>query len=438
MAQKWNLQDIKPAEQRRRPIAPTGNGEILRRPQPQPIDPETDEDVATIEIINGGKKSRKTLFYSLVVFFLIIGGGIVASVLMGGAVVTVYPKHREPNVNAAFESYKVATADQLPYELMTLEAEGERQVKATGEESVETQATGKLLIYNKHQTAPVRLVTNTRFSTADGLIFRIKDAAIIPGYTKDASGTIVPGVVTAEVFADEVGDKYNVKPQRFTIPGFQGEPEYENLYAESTEEFTGGFSGQRFIIADDELKTAEQALRTELRNSLLERIDAEKPAGFVVFKDAVTFTYVSLPAVEYGENLATIKEKVIMRIPIFKDDQFARFIAAATIPGYEGDPVRITDPAVLTFGYTSATTSASDIGAVNSLSFKLAGRPQIVFMYDTDKLKTDLLNANKTALTSVLGGYPAIERAEAVIRPFWKNKFPIKIEEIDVVEVVSE
>ncbi len=437
MAQKWNLQDIKPAEPRKRPIPPP-NAEIIRRPAPQPIEPEIDEADGTIEIVNGQKKNRHTLLYALIVFFVVLGGGVIASILMGGAEITVYPKHREPNVNAQFVTHKSATADQLPYEIMTLEAEGERQVQATGQEEVKTQATGKILVYNKHQEAPVRLVTNTRFSSSNGQIFRIKDSVIVPGYTKDDTGQIMPGVATAEVFADDGGEAYNLAPQKFTIPGFAGEPEFDNIYGESTETFSGGYSGTRFIIAETELQTAEQALRTELRNSLLERIDAEKPAGFVVFKDAVTFTYVSLPAVEYGYNLATIKEKVIMRIPIFKEDQFASFIAAATIPGYEGEDVRITDTSVLTFSYVQATTSNSDIGAAVSLDFKLDGRPQIVYEYDADKLKTDLMNAHKTALTNVLGAYPAIEKAEAVIRPFWKTKFPIDINEIEIIEIVAE
>lgn len=437
MTQKWNLQDIKPAAPHRRPMQPTEN-EIIRRPQPQPIDPDVDEEVGTIEIVNGNKKSRKTLVFSVLLFFIILAGGAVASILMGGAEVTVYPKHREPNVNATFETHRIATADQLPYEIMTLDQEGERQVKATGQEVVKAQAVGKIVIYNKHQDTPVRLVTNTRFASPDGLIFRIKDSVVVPGYKKNEKGEIVPGVVTADVFADEVGEKYNLEPTRFTIPGFSGKPEFDAVYGESTEVFTGGYDGNRFIIEDAELKTAQQALQTELRNALLERIDAEKPAGFVVFKDAVTFTYVTLPAVEYGDNLATIKEKVIMRIPLFKDDQFAKFIAAATIPAYTKEPVRIIDANALTFSYVSATTSATDIGTLDQLDFKLTGRPQIVWVYDGEKLKTELLNANKTALTSVLGNYPAIEKAEAVIRPFWKTKFPTKMADIKVKEVISQ
>jgi hypothetical protein len=438
MNQKWNLQDIRPATPRKK--RSIEGGERVAVAQERPLEVESREDAEeemSIRITDGNKKKSRTLWYALGVFVLVVGGALAFSALMGGADVTVYPKHREPNVNAEFEAKKVAQAGELPYEVMTLEAEGERQVKASGQEEVTTQAEGTIFIYNEQQTDPVRLVTNTRFESPDGLIFKIKDPAIVPGYTVGADGKKVPGVTTAEVYADETGEKYNLGPSKFTVPGFKGDPEYTTIYAESTSAFTGGFSGQKFIIDDAELQVAQQALQTELRNSLLTRVDTEKPAGFVVFKDAVTFTYESLPQVAYGDNLATIKEKALLRIPLFKEDDFAAFIAKATIPGYEDVPVRIADTSVFTFSYTDATTSSSDISNLTSLTFKLLGKPQIIWKYDAEKLKADLVNANKTALPSILGGYPAIERATAVIRPFWKNKFPTKIDDITINEVIE-
>ena len=371
-------------------------------------------------------------------FVVIVAGGFIASALMAGAEITVFPRHKEPNVNALFAANLLPKPDELTYEIMTLEAEGERQVTASGQEEVQAQAAGTILIYNKQQTDSIRLITNTRFESPGGLIYKIKDPAIVPGYTTSADGEMIPGVVTAEVFADEVGEKYNIGPSKFTIPGFKGDPEYETVYAESIENMLGGFDGKKFIIDDDELKTAQQALRMELRNSLLDRIEAEQPAGFLMFEGAITFTYISLPSVEFGDNLATIKEKVLMRIPLFKESEFASFIAAATIPGYEGGEVRLTDHSALSFSYEIATTSSSDISQLPSLEFNLAGKPQIVWEYDEGKLKTDLLNVNKTALPTVLGAYPAIEKAEAVIRPFWKTKFPTNLNEIKITEVISE
>ena len=338
---------------------------------------------------------------------------------------------------ALFEAKKTPQADELAYEIMTLEATGERQVKAGGEEQVTAQAVGSIFIYNAEQKEPLRLVTNTRFQSAGGLIYKIKDSAVVPGYTIDKTGKKVPGVINAQVYADQVGEQYNSAPGKFTVPGFKDSPEFTTIYGESTSPFTGGFNGKKFKIDDTDLQTAQQALRTELRNSLLGRIYAEKPAGFVLFKDAVTFTYESLPSVAYGENLATIKERVLLRIPLFKEDNFAAFIAKATVPAYDGNPVRIKDYSSFTFSYKGATTSSSDISNYTTIAFNLSGKPQIIWKYDIEKLKADLLNTNKSALTSILGNYPAIEKANAVIRPFWKTTFPTKTEGIKLIEVIE-
>jgi hypothetical protein len=369
---------------------------------------------------------------------LVVAGGVFASALMAGAEVTVYPRHKEPNISAEFEATKVAQADGLSYELMTLEAEGERQVKASGEEVVTTQSVGTIFIYNSAQKEPMRLIANTRFESPDGLIFKIKDSVIVPGYTTSAAGQKIAGVAPAQVYADQPGQKHNIQPTKFTLPGFKGEPEYTTIYGESTSAFTGGFNDKKFIIEEAEMQTAQQALRTELRNSLLGRIDSEKPAGFVVFKDAVTFTYETLPSVAYGDNLATIKEKVLLRIPIFKNESFDAFLAQKAIPGFEPAPVKITDHSVLAFSYKNATTSSSDISNSTELAFNLVGKPQIVWVYDEAKLRADLVGANKTALTTVLGGYPSVERATAEIRPFWRSNFPSSIEEIKIIEVLTE
>lgn len=435
MSQKWNLQDIRPAEPRKKrtPTEP-----LATKPRPPEVPrEEAPEEIEPVVVSNGTKKKNRSFGIALGVFFVVIALGAVVSIIMGGAEITVNPKYREPNVNATFQAVSTPqNQDDLVYEILTLEAEGERQVTATGQEEVKSQAEGTIMIYNNHSADSVRLVTNTRFESPDGLIFKIKDAAVIPGYTTEG-GEKKPGVVTAEVYADEVGEQYNLQPTRFTIPGFAGEPEFDNLYGESVSSFTGGFDGQKFIIDESELQTAQQALRLELRNSLLERIESEKPAGFVQYQGATTFTYESLPTVEYGSNLATIKEKTTMRIPLFPEAAFATFIAQATVPGYEGEPVRIQDPQVMEFEYESATTSSSNIAADPSISFKLIGRPLIVWEYDGPKLKADLVGKNHTALTAILGGYPAIEQAKAVIRPFWKSTFPTSLDEIELIEVIK-
>ena len=127
----------------------------------------------------------------------------------------------------------------------------------------------------------------------------------------------------------------------------------------------------------------------------------------------------------------------MLQIPLFKAEEFASYLAAATISDYDGQAMRIEDTNVLSFTYSNATTSSANIANEAQLTFQLSGRPLLVAQYDVGKLATDLLGAPKQSLSTVLSSYPAIERAEAVIRPFWQRSFPTNINKIEIIEVLE-
>lgn len=356
--------------------------------------------------------------------------GFLFAILSSGAEVTVFPRLREPTVNGAFEAKRQnATAGELTYEVMTLEAEGSREVSATGEEEVETQATGNITIYNTSSESQ-RLITNTRFQTESGLVFRIKDPAVVPAAT---DGT--PGSITAEVFADETGAEYNIPAgMRLRVPGFQENDMtelYEAIYAENPSAFSGGYLGPKFIVDEEQLTAALESLQSELRQALQGRIESERPAGFTLFDSSVVFVYRDLPSEEIEEGRVRLKQQAILQVPMFKNEDLASFIAAATVPGYEGEPVRIEDMSKLSFEYT---TQPSDISSEESISFRMNGNPKLIWVFDAEQLKADLAGGAQTALNTVLGGYPAIERATATIRPFWRQSFPDDVQDITVIE----
>lgn len=453
MTQKWNLQDIRPAEPRRRPrpadTSMTTNIGAPRREQPamerrrEPAPAESEYDsLPSIPITDGNKKSRKHLVLAVVIFCAVVGGGFTISALTAGAEITIHPKVRELNINAEFTAHREKKAGELSYEIMTLEATGERQVKASGQEEVETQAVGEIEIF-KTTPGAERLIKNTRFATEAGLIYRIQESVVVPGAVTNAAGQSVPGSIRAQVFADESGDSYNVNANtKFTVPGFKegGFTDLFNaIYAENRAAFTGGFKGPRFIIDEQELATARQSLQLELRDALLGRIGSERPADFTAFTDSIAFTYSELPAVQYGDSLVTIREQATLQIPLFKAEDFASFIAKETIVGYEtSETVRIDNIENITFTYTSATTSQSNIANENSLSFKVTGVPKIVWTFDSERMKADLLGKEKTAFIGVLGKFPGIEKGEVQVRPFWKQTFPRELSDITITEVVSK
>jgi hypothetical protein len=446
MTQKWNLQDIRPVEVRqpRRVVTKEVPHKVINRPNPnfQNHNSEGDEDEVGTIVIKDNKKTNRFNYTLVGVFAVILVGGIFASTAyLSKITLTVFPEFKEPNVNAEFTAYTDRREDALTYEIMTLEQTGERQVKASGQENVESQAKGFLEI-SKTTPGSERLIKNTRFRSADGLIFRIQESVVVPGAMKDSSGALVPGTIRAEVFADAVGSEYNLPVgAKFDVPGFKDSnltELYNSIKAENREPLAGGFKGPKFMIDDNELSTAKQSLQMELRDSLLTKIESEKPADFVVFKDAVAITYNDLPTVQYGDDLVTIKVQAVLQLPLFKYADFSSFIAKETIPTYSQDPVRIRNTDDLKFSYTDSNTGTTNIANAPSLTFNIVGKPLIVWEYSAEQLQKDLAGKQMTAISTVLSGYTGIKNASITGKPFWARSFPDEPSEINIIESIDK
>jgi hypothetical protein len=444
MTQKWNLQDIRPAEVRqpRKVVTREVPHKIINRPTSDfKDDTNENEDVGTIVIRDKKKTNRFNFVWVGVLALFLVGGIFGASAFLSKITLTVFPEFKEPNVNAEFMAYPDRRDGMLTYEIMTLDQTGERQVKASGQENVESQAKGFIEII-KTTPGSERLIKNTRFRSTDGLIFRIQESVVVPGAMKDSGGALVPGSIRAEVFADAVGSEYNLSAgTKFDVPGFKDSnltELYNSIHAENREAFAGGFKGPKFKIDDNELSTAKQSLQMELRDSLLAKIESEKPADFVVFKDAVAITYNDLPTVEYGENLVTIRVQAVLQLPLFKHSDFASFIAKETIPTYGQEPVRIRNVEDLKFSYVDSNTSSSNIANMTSLTFNVVGKPLIVWEYNSEQLQKDLAGKQMTAISTVLSGHTGIKSASITGKPFWARSFPddpIKINIVESIEV---
>lgn len=438
MTQKWNLQDIRPIEPRTRPM-PRPPQSIIKRPEP--VVHESIDDTESIIIGDGNKKKRNYYLWGGLMAVFIIGGSLAMSIVFAETTLTVKPEFRQPQVNAEFEGFRERRENALTYEILTLEATKEMQVEATGKKMVTEQTKGTLEIV-KTTAGAERLKKNTRFKSPEGLIFRIQESVVVPGAI-EKDGKLVPGTIRADVFAESAGEEYNLAAgTRFVVPGFEESDLtdlFKAIYATNPEAFTGGFDGEQFIIDESELGTAQQNLRLELRNSLLERIKNERPSGFVAFEGSYAFTYNQLPPVSFGPDLVTIKEQAVLQVPIFKAPELAAFIAAQTVPTYNKAAVRIESYDGMLFTYSDPKNSSAVLANLPSLKFSLVGKPRIIWEYDEDKLRSDLAGKPKTAVATVMTGYGGIiKSAQVSMKPFYRRSFPDNGEEIRIIEVLEE
>lgn len=440
MTQKWNLQDIRPPENRtsRRQSQPT-----LTRPTEtqHQVSRVSKEEIPNVVIIDGNKKKKYKFVTAFSAFFFIIAITGIIVVSTGRTTLTVYPEFREPTVNETFTAYPEPRSDSLSYEILSFSAVGERQVKATGQITVEEQATGFIEII-KTTPGTERLIKNTRFRSPDGLIFRIQESIVVPGAITNENGATEPGSIRAEVFADQIGDQYNLPSgTKFDIPGFQESgltQLFETIYAENRTAFTGGFSGPQFQIADDELATAKQSLQMELRDTLLDQIDEKILAGFTYFPDSVAITFASLPAVQYGDDLVTIQEEATLQIPLFSDIALGSFLASKVVTTYNREQVKIDDISTLSFSYTDQLTSSQVLADKTALEFKLVGKPLLIWQYDAVDLAKNLAGLPKTAAENAFSAYPGLRGGRVEMTPFWRRTFPSDPSEITIVNELRD
>lgn len=356
------------------------------------------------------------------------------SFFFSGAKVVAFPREVKTAVDAEFTAKKSGAENELTYEVMTFEDTVSRTVEATGEEFVEERASGTIIVFNAFTSADQRFVPNTRFETPEGLVFRTRDSIVIPGMTEDESGQEIPGRVEVAVYADQPGDAYNIGLTDFTVPGLEGLRQFDSIFARSKTPMEGGFTGNRVTVNESDLARVRGELREEIRSELLGDAFSEKPEGFLLFEDGVFVVFESLPAVESGGN-AEIREKATLYGVLFPEGAFARNLAKSVVPGFEDAPVEILNPADLVFAIPEKESvrpwEGEDIG------FTLKGQTHIAWLFDEEVLRQDLAGKAKAALPTVLSGYPSIDQAEVIIRPFWKSSFPEDIENIVVERVIE-
>lgn len=308
------------------------------------------------------------------------------------------------------------SSGDLPFEIVTAQKIASQSVKSSGTKTVNSSASGTITIYNAQATAQ-RLITNTRFATASGLVYRIHAPVTIPGGT-----TAKPGSITAKVYADKPGASYNIGPSSFTIPGFAGTALANLVYARSTGQMTGGASGEVPIVDEAAESQARAALKTALAPDLEESIKSQVPEGYVLLPGATETTYEALesaPSATTGQ--VEVKEQGTVTAVIFPNAALAQTIAESVAGfGYQGEPLTLTSVSGLTL---SAPGGLPDADA-ESFTFTLAGTAPLMYTIDPTRIAAAVSGKTRSAAEVALTNYPEVKRAIIVLRPFWRQTFP--------------
>ena len=411
--------------------------------EPLKIDSKIEADVPSVPSYkyeyDKPKKSPKGGLY-IASSVLVLVGAFGISAFFRSAEISVSPKQEVRVLNSTFNAKKDTVANGLGFQVVTISKDLEKVLNTndlTSEEQVSKKAQGKIIIYNNYSSAPQNLVATTRFQTPEGLIFRLTDSVTIPGQTtKD--GKIVAGSVEVTVEADKPGDTYNIKLVDFTIPGFKGDPKYTKIYARSKTEMTGGYSGMQKVVSKEILDKTESELEASLRDSLSKDIITQIPADFILYKNSLSYKFDKTEQITVQVTSTTgttlLKKKGMASAIIFDRGSLTRAILFKVLPDVSDSMVKIINLPKLNFDYVAPS---SGLNTGSDVSFILKGDVDLVWIFDEDKLKSDLLGLSKKNAKIILATYATIKEAWVKTRPFWNQTIPNDPNKVTLVNTVS-
>ncbi|MEK9184949.1 MAG: baseplate J/gp47 family protein [Patescibacteria group bacterium] len=298
---------------------------------------------------------------------------------------------------------------------MKIEKEKELTIDANIKKNVSTKASGEIVIYNSSTNSQV-LTQNTRFENTEGKIYRIQKTITI-----SANGS-----TTAMVYADQAGSDYNMSLSDLTgdfkIPGFKGSPKYTLFFARLKNDIKGGQNGMILVPDDKTLQDIRVIIDSELKETVLKEAFVQKPDNFVLFDNAYSIEYESLPISSAVEGKVKVREKAILYAVLFNKKDIESKISPKLSQNIDKDEVVAENLESLKF-----TVKNKDVSFKNSgnLLFSLKGQLSMIWQFSEDKLKKDLAGKSSNYITTALTNYPGIKSAEVSIRPFWKRSFPV-------------
>lgn len=403
------LEQVTPFEDKE----PVFNPQHLHRPDYSRASAIEEEDEPETLMQFKDSRPRNRSGKKLFTIFAFVGA-IIAIVFIFGrtqAEVVLYPKVNNYQIDSNISitaSSTLATQTQITKtQSVTLEA--------TSEQQVEKQASGRIKIINNFEEEAQDLVKNTRFQTAEGLVYRVKESVTVPGY-KVVNGTNVPGTLEVEVYADSAGEEYNIAKTKFTIPGFSGMPQFDKITAESVTDMQGGFIGVKKVVSDD----AEDDAYDELKNKL-EAEFSSKPIitdADVTIPDTDTVIFGELSDQVNGNSVTLTLTATANAYKFAKQDLMNQIGRTAVVESTATDAFSMNLDS-LDFLKDSETIVAT-------------GSADITWLTDIEALKSEIAGKKRSEIVQIMGAHQSVEKADIMLSPFWKTKFPSDPAKINV------
>jgi len=380
-----------------------------------------------IEMAKSGSRpgfERLAKFSVLTLIAIFIGGGLFLAIhVMPRADIKIVTARTSWAFKDAVTVDKTATqadseAAKIPGQIFTQKKNLTLSFPASSRKRVAEKATGKIIIYNAHSSAPQPLVATTRFAAPDGKIFRLIERLTVPG-AKIVQGRIEPSSIEARVVADTPGEAYNIGPvSKFTIPGFSGTPRFATFYAESKEAMSGGAIGETAYPNADDINKAKATVAKTLEEAMKTLILTQVPEVLKLIDGTTQFKLLKQEVdarVDASGKFSVFAEAELSLMLFKEQDMLAMLlgkIQAEAGPDFEVKSYKLT--------YNSPEFSAVS----GKLTLPIDYEAVLAKKVDLEFLKDKIAGKSETDLKALIFSIAGLESAKISLWPFWVRSVP--------------
>lgn len=378
---------------------------------------------------NGGKG----IWYVAGILLVALFFGL--SVFFTGATVRVVPQTMDLPLNERFVANKKAVSTELTFDFMVVDGEVSRAVNSETKKEVQEVSRGRVRIYNETGTQAQNLAIDTRLEDSTGRVYKTVDKVTVPGQ-QNIEGTLEPGFVDIDIYAAEPGQEYNQDGEvELKLVGFReaNSPKYDTIYAKTITSLEGGFIGERFVLSDEDESQTKETLTQELYDELFAQSLAQVPQGSMLPQNLSKLINTSYSQEVQDDGTINFVLKGSLFNVIFNTKEFEGYIIDTSVAGAEQGQIYIQNINNLNIAYLDEQAQTVDLESLETLGFKIDDVLKIVWVVNVDALRFDLVGTKKKDFQKVIAGYPSIETAELIVKPFWRGSLPESDEDIEVV-----
>lgn len=366
---------------------------------------------------------------------VLIFAGILIHFILSQVIIEIWPKteilafETRLTVDESVEKINFL-ANLIPGVNFQEEKTFSQEFAVTGKKLIEKKAEGVIRVINDSQQEQI-LVAGTRFQpslekfrpsleSGENPWFRTVERIVIPAKSyKDV-----------KVVADAPGEKYNIEPSTFSVPGLAGTPQYTLLYGKSFEPMKGGFKKEVRVLTQEDLKIAEELLKEKAVKETEEALKAKIPPEFIVLeKAAKTEILETFSLAKTGDELEkfTFQVKARAKIISFKKEELENFSKEFIISQIPTD--KKLNQKNLKINYLPKIIDHEKGKIILSLNLEV----KVYFGIDEMFLKQGLAGKSLAESQLLLQNQPEIKIVKIRFFPFWLKKVPENLEKIKII-----